>query len=236
MTDQTLNNFSHQVRQNNLQLLFPLSNEQRFQTISLRQYKTQISDTELADEMQEELSFVSHINDICGILKEEDIPRNKNLASYISNLQKIFSDFAKEGHCHDQYLSKISWPLDGLLTVIQSNNQLDGELLAHLQSLVLGKTGKDNSSEFTSEKVALYLNSMVRYTKELQVYNNIFHDFLQHEAEKSKGLRVITRTEQCLLNLTGTIQQSIDYSRSALTLLRNFKRKLAVAEKQVQFN
>jgi UDP-2,3-diacylglucosamine pyrophosphatase LpxH len=126
--------------------------------------------------------------------------------------------------------------LHGFLSFVRLSNQRDEELLIHLKSLVPDEPGQTEFLEFTPERASFYLNCKERYARELQTYFTIFHDFLLKESDKSKGLKVTTRTEQCLITLTDMIQQSLQHSESVLNLLSQFRRKLWTVERQTEEN
>jgi hypothetical protein len=234
MIEHTLTDFIWQVRRNNRTVLFPLLRDQQFEAVYIRPYNTQIGETDrLANSMGVELSFVSLINDIASTLEHEDIPRNKHLEEYIRNLHKIFSGYSTEGPYAGRYFIKILSFLEGFLSFIRLNHQRDDEMLAHLQSI---GTGNQDLQDTTAENLLFYVNYKNRKAKKLHEYHHIFNDFLQQETEKHQGIKVTTRTEQCLMTLTDMIRQSIHHSQSAMELIEEFKSKVMLAEKQEQYN
>jgi hypothetical protein len=237
MTDHTLKDFLRKVRQDTRDLQFPLLEGQPFQTITVRTYTSDpIASDGLAFQLEDELSFLTVVNEMCVVLEHEDIPKNKALEAYIRNLRKIFSTYATEGHYAGRYFLKILSKLDGFLSFVRLSNQRDDELLVYLQSLSQGKSANENKLYFTSQSASFYLNCKTRYASELQEYQHIFHDFLKRESEKSQGLKVITRTEQCLLTLTDMIHQTIDRSQGIAALLSQYNIMLLLAQHQVENN
>lgn len=237
MAEQNLREFIQQMRKNNGEMVFPLLRENQFHSIYTRSYNIDSKEKDSFNaSMEEELSFVSLIDKICFLLEHEDIPRDKELAEYIRNLNKIFSGYATEGNYAGRYFTKILSFFDGFLAVIKLNIQRDEELLAQLHSVLSGKPVKSNSLDFYSENAEFYTDYKMRYTGKLQEYYDIFHDFLQKETDKRQGLKVTTRTEQCLLTLTGMIEHLLYHSQSVSKLLNRYKRKLQLAEKQIQYN
>lgn len=236
MRNNTLNDFIRQVRKNNRDILFPLLNEQRFQAIYFRPYNLQSTEVNgLVSAMEEELSALSLIQEISDVMEHEDIPENKKLADYIQNVHKIFSAYAMEGHYAGRYFTKLLSFLEGFLSFVRLNNQRDDELMTKIQSLLSGKI-ESGSRKFSVEDISFYLDCKTRGVEKLNEYHDIFNEFLQEESDKRQGLKVITRTEQWLLTLIDTIQQSIFYSESSMKLLGIFQKQLLLAEKQEQNN
>lgn len=237
MSDNTLNDFIWNVRRNNRHLQFPLPQEQQHNTVFIRTYNNILNEQQsVFTDIEEEISFVAHINEICEVLKNEDLPRNKQLEEYIHNLSRIFTSYSTDDHNPEKFLNRVLSYLHGFLSFVRLSNLRDEELLVHLQSLVSAEPGQNDFLEFTPERASFYMNCKERYAKELKTYFTIFHDFLLKESDKSKGLKVTTRTEQCLITLTDMIQQSLHHSESALTLLSEFRRKLWSVERQAEEN
>jgi hypothetical protein len=237
MNTNTLNDFIWNVRRNNRHLKFPLPGQEQHNTIFIRAYNNELNEEKSEfNEIENELSLLSRINEICSVLKNEDLPRNKQLEEYINNLSRIFTSYSTDDHNPERFLTKVLAYLHGFLSFVRLSNQRDEELLIHLQSLVSVEDGKIDVLEFTPERASFYLNCKERYNRELQNYFSIFHDFLLKESDKSKGLKVTTRTEQCLVTLTDLIQQSLQPSESAMILLSEFRRKLWMAQRQAEEN
>jgi hypothetical protein len=237
MNETTLTDFIWNVRRNNRHFQFPLPEEQQFNTVFIRTYNNKANEVKpVFFNIEEELSLVSRINEICATIEHEDLPRNKQLEEYIHNLSKIFTSYLTNDHNPETFLTKVLSYLHGFLSFVRLSNQRDEELLIHLKSLVPDEPGQTEFLEFTPERASFYLNCKERYARELQTYFTIFHDFLLKESDKSKGLKVTTRTEQCLITLTDMIQQSQHHSDSALALLSEFRRKLWTVERQTEEN
>jgi hypothetical protein len=236
MTENTLNDFIWNVRRNNRHLEFPLPEQKQHNTIFIRTYNNKLNEEKsVFTEIENEISLLSHINEICSVLKNEDLPRNKQLEEYINNLSRIFTSYSTDDHNPERFLTKVLSYLHGFLSFVRLSNQRDEELLVHLQALVFVEEGNE-MLEFTPERASFYLNCKERYNRELQNYFTIFHDFLLKESDKSKGLKVTTRTEQCLITLTDLIQQSQQPSEFAMVLLSEFRRKLWMAQRQAEEN
>jgi hypothetical protein len=237
MNDNTLTDFIWNLRRNNRHFQFPLPEQQQFNTVFIRTYNNKLNEEKAVyNNIEEELSLISRINGICATIEQEDLPRNKQLEEYIHNLSKIFTSYLTNDHNPEKFLTKVLSYLHGFLSFVRLSNQRDEELLNHLKSLVPDEPGQNEFLEFTPERASFYLNCKERYARELQTYFTIFHDFLLKESDKSKGLKVTTRTEQCLITLTDMIQQSQHHSESALALLSEFRRKLWTVERQTEEN
>jgi hypothetical protein len=237
MNDNTLTDFIWNVRRNNRHFEFPLPQQEQYKTLSIRTYNNKLNEEEsVLSHIEEDLSLITRINEICSALKNEDLPRNKQLEEYIHNLSRIFTSYSIDDHNPETFLTKVLSYLHGFLSFVRLSNQRDEELLVHLQSLVPVEEGQNEILEFTPERASFYLNCKERYKKELKNYFTIFHDFLLKESDKSKGLKVTTRTEQCLITLTDLIQQSLQHSESALILLSEFRRKLWMVERHAEEN
>lgn len=237
MNDNTLTDFIWNVRRNNRHFQFPLTEQKQFNTIFIRTYNNKLNEEKsVLSNIEEELSFVDRINEICTVIKNVDLPRNKQLEEYIHNLSKIFTSYLTDDHNPEKFLTKVLSYLHGFLSFVRLSNQRDEELLNHLMTLVPAEPSQNEFLEFTPERASFYLNCKERYTRELHNYFNIFHDFLLKESDKSKGLKVTTRTEQCLITLTDMIDQSLHHSESAQTLLSEFRRKLWTVERQAEEN
>jgi hypothetical protein len=237
MSDNTLTDFIWNVRRDNRHFQFPLPEQQQFNTVFIRTYNNGLNEERaVLNNIEEELSLVARITEICETIQQEDLPRNKQLEEYIHNLSKIFTSYLTNDHNPEKFLTKVLSYLHGFLSFVRLSNQRDEELLNHLQSLVPTEPRQNEFLEFTPERASFYLNCKERYGRELQNYFTIFHDFLLKESDKSKGLKVTTRTEQCLITLTDMIQQSMHHSDSAQTLLSQFRRKLWTVERQTEEN
>jgi hypothetical protein len=237
MTDHTLKDFIRRVEQENKHRQFLLLDGQPIQTISIKEYKPQNDEKNaLVKALEDELSFVSLINEMREVLEKSDNPRNKELENYVRNLRMIFSTYATEGHYAGRYFTRILSMLEGFISFIRLSNQRDEELLSYLQSLSSGQSDRDAQLHFMSKNLSFYRNYKARYLKELEEYEHVFHDFLKSETEKSKGLKVITRTEQCLLTLTDKLQHSLDQSHSILNLLSQYDILLRLVENQTRNN